>query len=252
MEVFKMQKYEGIRIIPTYYCNKNCSFCYQPTKKCGFMNTNQIHEKVLNDIDFIPAYITFMGGELSCFPEESKTLMSIIHSKFPMVYAKSLITNGNGDLNWYKSLKNEGITKIIFSCHSPEDINIMLPKIETISKSAFFTARVNCFLNKQNISLVKNVVEICQEKDFPLTLCYDIKCSADDRIIYDDMETMTSYLSPGRLSEIRDNFTIVHCKNNYQYWIYYHKENVKNNLIILPDCSTTDDFTDVENCKGVV
>lgn len=238
-----IQKYEGIRIVPTYYCNKHCNFCYQKTKDCNFADISKI-ENIIQNIDFIPAYITFMGGELSCFPEESKKLFSTVHSILPMVFAKSIITNGNGDLRWYEGLKNDGISRIIFSCHNDVDFIAMREKIITLSKSAFFTTRVNCFLDKDHIDQAKKILNICGVNDIPLTFCYDLREQTND--ILDVIKPLGHFTSV----ELYNNYCIVRM-GNYSFWVYYHKDYKQNNLIILPDGSTTDDFKDVEDCKGV-
>lgn len=236
------QKYEGVRIIPTYYCNRNCSFCYQKTKVCNFVNISKV-EKVLENIDFIPSYITFMGGELSCFPNETKKLMDMVHTKLPMVYTKSLITNGGGDFRWYESLKNVGISRLIFSCHNNNDFDNLKEKIVKLSQSAFFTTRVNSFLDKNNIEKSKQILNLCSVHDIPLTFCCDLReCT-------DNVSNIIKTLCYATKVESYDNYSIV-TMGEYSFWIYYHNDYKANNLIILPDGVTTDDFKDVEDCKG--
>ena len=55
---------KGLRIILTNKCNRRCSFCYQK----NFNDTISLEQLtyILNDLNYIPDYITVMGGEIFC------------------------------------------------------------------------------------------------------------------------------------------------------------------------------------------
>lgn len=231
--------YTGLRIITTYRCNRRCSFCYQNQKDSVILSSNNL-ENALENVSFIPVYITMMGGEVSIFPNESESLFKIIQAKFPYS-SKSIITNGDGDIEWYRSLYKFGISNITFSMPILDYIN--LQKVNTIASMASMTTRLNCFFDINN---AKDVLNYAKNNYIPLTLCTDInKVQSDEEII----EMISSICSPVSIQNF-DNFIIVQL-DDYSFWVAKHLNNYNHdNLIILPDGSITDDFNDVIHCKG--
>lgn len=243
-----IQPYEGIRIIATYSCKQNCKFCYQKIHHSCFLNPEKL-ENQIKKIDFIPVYFTFMGGELSYYPEKTYKIMEIVHKNFPMVYSKSLTTNGIGTIDWYQSLKNVGITRFNFSLHNINASENILSKIEKIGRSYFYTIRINCFLDIDNFENAKEIVNFCFKKDIPLTLCCDINKKENNKSkikeIIPKLCNTNNYIY-----KKYNNYYIVEF-NNYHLWIFIHDNNyLNNNLIILPNGSFTNNFEDVKNCKG--
>lgn len=241
-----MQKYEGIRIIASYACKRNCKFCYQSTKTGGYLNIIKA-EKIISNLEFIPSYITFMGGELSYFPEETYKLISAVHNKLPMVYAKSLTTNGDGDINWYKSLYSAGLTRFTFSIHNLRFAKQIFNKVETLGKLPYFTVRINSFFDILHLDIVKEIIEFCKFNGIPLTLCDDI--NREDQGVSFYKEILYSILPESNIKVFNNYFIIDN--DGFQIWLFRHNNNYNNNnLIILPDGSCSDNFEDVKQCKG--
>ena len=236
---------EGVRTICTYSCKNNCSFCYQKERNGKFLSTKKF-TNALNGVDFLPIYFTFQGGEVSFFPEETLKVLNIADKRFPQVFRKSITTSGVGDLEFYKETKKYGITHFSFSLHKRN------PKTESkilkLARSGFFTIRVNCFFSEERMKEVEEVLSFCIENDIQLTLCEDLRLSKNPK----NSETI--------LKKIVKNYKIERYKlqsiywlkdNKFRFWVYKHLDNYDyNNLIILPDGSTTITFNDVMDCHG--
>ena len=240
---------EGIRIICTYACKRKCQFCYQKVREGGFLDNDKF-KNIIENLTWYPIYLTFQGGEVSYFPDKTIKLIETSHKILPQVFRKSVTSNGDGDFDFYNDLKLVGITHLSFSLHNTNSCNDkLMEKMLRLSHSGFYTVRVNCYFDEENLENVKNVILFCKENDIQLTLCEDLRC-----------ENSVDYYSPNILKQILPDYKydISFYKHEYivnfdhwQLWIYRHLNHYDyNNLIILPDGSTTDTFDDVQECKG--
>lgn len=244
-----MKKPEGIRVVATYACKKNCPFCYQPTRIGGFLDKNKF-SKILENLDFMPIYFTFQGGEISYFPEKALELIDIADRYFPQVLSKSLTTNGQADLDFYEKTKLHGISHLTFSLHSVTPFSSLQDKILKLAQDGFFTVRVNCFIDETKIINYLDVIDFCMRNKIQLTLCEDLKFDSETSKYKDILKHK---LSPYEL-EIKEykhqDIYTVH-KWNYRFWVYHHADHYDyNNLIVLPDGTTSMTFDDVLNGKG--
>jgi MoaA/NifB/PqqE/SkfB family radical SAM enzyme len=239
---------EGIRVIGTYSCLRNCEFCYQKTRKGGFLKPDNF-EKVLKDLNFIPIYFTFQGGELAYFEEETKEIIKLADRYFPQVFRKSLTTNGDGKIEFYQSLKKYGITHFSFSLHNISKVTEKIRnKIIALKSSGFFTVRVNCYFSENNIEDVLGILNFCIENDVQLTLCEDLRLGQNPA---NSHEILIKYLSNYEVTKYKHQYIYWLKDNNYKFWVYKHLDHYDyNNLIVLPDGSTTITFDDVQECRG--
>jgi molybdenum cofactor biosynthesis enzyme MoaA len=237
---------EGIRVICTYGCKKNCSFCYQKKKTNKLLHPRKF-KKILNNIDFFPSYFTFQGGEVSENPDHLFSLLKIADEKFPQVFRKSVTTNGNGSSWFYDHLKLYGATHLTFSLNNMFSLDLM-NRIKHLSKSGFYTVRVNCYLDKECPGKIRDIFNFCYEHDLQLTLCGDLIKEAKDsaKWLYKNLN-----LEDYRVFIHKHQAIFISEKREYKFWLYKHLDNYDyNNLIVLPNGETTLCFNDVIEGRG--
>lgn len=230
---------KGLRIIATYACSNKCSFCYQSTKDSVYLTPENL-ERALVELKEVPEYVTLMGGEVSEYPEETDKLLSILSKRFDKI---SITTNGNGDVEWYKSLFNKGVTNISFSLYSIH-LTKIIDKMKAIKP--YGSVRANCFFNRES-DMPSKVLQLCRKNGFNLTLCEDIYKNE-----YHKDDIVKGLNIDDEIANIEDNeqSVIVKLFDDYQFWIFRHIENYNNdNFIVLPNGTITFDFNDVT--KGV-
>ncbi len=246
----KQYNIEGLRIVATYDCNRNCKFCYQIRKGSVFLTeySLKIVLHICKKFKFNPSYITFQGGELSLYPEETFKLIKLTHDYFPKVFCKSLTTNGYGDIEFYKKLKLYGITNITISFHNKDAI--VERTLLELKKDGFYTVRVNCFLYK-NIENVKYVFNFCKDNDIQLTLCEDLNLSNSEN--FDSSNFLYKHILNDSYKEENSLNQSIFCSedDNYIFWVYRHFNHYNyDNLIVMPNGNVTCDFDDILNCQG--
>jgi len=226
---------EGIRTVATYQCNRNCKFCYQKTKDSVFLDPLK-YKNILEELDFMPIYITHQGGELSNFPKETIELCKIADKIFPQVFRKSITSNGYGNFDFYNSLKLYGITHLTFSLH--EKNTYVENIIKQLSKSGFYTVRVNCYLSEDS-SKTKYVLNFCEKYDIQLTLCEDLGGVNINNYDF------------SKYQKIEYKHQTIFQNGNFRFWLYHHIDKYDyNNLIIMPNGKTTVCFNDVIDGKN--
>lgn len=251
---------EGVRVVGTYRCNRNCKFCYQPTKSSEVLIPSRLDAifTFMQAADFIPIYITYQGGELSLFPDDAIRYFKAGQNIFPQVFRKSLTTNGTATLSFYRSLKMYGITHLTFSLHNPDpDVEA---RIIALAHDGFFTVRVNCFmdLDQSHWQRIRYVYDFCRRNMVQLTLCEDLR--QGESVLSEDYSQQTIYLLAQILgleragvdfSESKNQILVRVMEHEFLFWIYRHRDNYDyNNVIVLPDGSLTMTFDDVLNGKG--
>lgn len=242
---------EGLRIVSTYACKQNCKFCYQKTRKGGFLKDDKL--KIILDsikeLNWNPTYITHQGGEISDFEEESMDMFKITDDYFPCVFRKSITTNGLGNIDFYKKSKLYGITHFTTSLHGKN--TKLEEKLIELKKDGFLTARVNCFFDIENLDKVKYVFDFCKKNDIQLTICEDLRLSED--VNFNSSKTLYKYIINDSYEEIKHKhqFIYVSEKENYKFWVYKHLDHYDyNNVIIMPNGDITMTFDDIIDCKG--
>lgn len=239
--------FEGVRVVMTYGCNRNCKMCYQKTKESVCLDPIK-YEEILKDIkskDIIPTYFTIQGGEVTTEKEATIKLASLTDEYFPQVFRKSITTNGDGDIAFYESLSKYGITNITFSLHQRD--SIIEDKILKIAHNGFFTVRVNCFMEENNFDdIFETIYPFCVKNNIPLTLCEDLIFGSKD--INSDVMIQT---------QLKDAVPTFHKHQtvwrdvNFRFWVYKHQDQYDyNNLIVLPNGTVTMTFDDVIVGKG--
>jgi molybdenum cofactor biosynthesis enzyme MoaA len=250
-----LKKYhpEGVRVVGTYNCKRNCKFCYQKSRKSDVLSLNK-YNSILQEMmenKFNPIYFTFQGGEISDYPDESYEWIKSTDKFFPQVFRKSITSNGLGDIDYYKDSKLIGITHITFSLHN-SNFKEVEEKLLILKNDGFFTVRVNCFLDFDNVDNVKYVFEFCSKNNIQLTLCEDLRL--DQKV---DKLKSESFLLENKIIDDSYNLDIYKhqtifssIKNNYRFWVYKHLDHYDyNNIIIKPDGDITMTFDDIINSK---
>ena len=175
-DLLEKYKPEGLRVIVSYNCKRNCSFCYQ-NKKDSVILTPEKFESILyqlSEYQFIPIYFTFQGGEISDYSDISYELFKIADKFYPQVFRKSITSNGHGDIDFYKKSKLYGITHITLSLHNNTSKNVER-LFDELKYDNFYTKRVNCFFTESEVNNVKYVYNYCKDNQIPLTLCEDLR-----------------------------------------------------------------------------
>jgi len=237
-----MNTKNGLRIITTYSCNRNCTFCYQSIK-----NSVKLNPEHLANIpqDFVPQYITVMGGEVSMNPLHTLQIMKALDIRYPTV-PKSVTTNGSGGVGFYNELASLGVTNISFSMPEPDE-DLQHTILWLRQHTSLFTIRVNCYFKDPRDA--KGTFAWCLYNRIPLTLCPDMNMpyisaqGVAKSLCGNDFETLL----------ITENQSIFLCKypRELRFTVYGHGSEYNNdNWIILPNGTLTDRFKDVMECKG--
>ena len=244
---------EGVRVITSYECERNCRFCYQEQRHSVKLYPKKLHEH-LQDMaarTFIPIYFTFQGGEISTHPDHALQLFSVADKVFPQVFRKSLTSNGYGDPAFYQKAKLYGITHITLSLHG---VNNRVAELALrLARDGFYTVRINCFLHRDLLANARAVYRFCRDANIQLTLCEDLRPDCMDPPTPDEVKEhvlqgdANSYVF--RSYKHQDVWT--NPTRNYRFWVYHHADHYDyNNLIVLPDGSLTMAFDDVMVCAG--
>jgi len=232
-----MENINGLRVIATYACNKNCPFCYQKTKKSTFLSVNSLYYDInRNDLDDIK-YITVMGGEVSDFPEKTISLIDVIKRRFPDKPI-SVTTNGYGKLNFYIELSYK-VNNISFSLPAP---NFTIQD-KILGVSGNVNVRVNSFLNGKHIENSLCILYFCKTHGIDLTYCTDIRIK--ELFDYGQIFGYNIDVEQFPLYDV--------CNYDEFKFRVYHNHNYEEhdkNLIILPNGDMTFDFNDVIEGKG--
>lgn len=244
---------EGVRVITSYDCPRNCKFCYQPQRSSVLLRAGKLQEhlKGMKVHGFVPVYFTFQGGEISTHPDHALQLFSVADRAFPQVFRKSLTTNGYGDWGFYHKAKIYGITHITLSMHGSN--THVADKAMTLARSGFYTVRLNCFLHRDHLEDARRVYLFCRGTGIQLTLCEDLR---KDCIAPPTKEEIEEHV----LQDEADNYVRHRYKHqdvwvdpvhNFRFWVYHHLDHYDyDNLIILPDGTLTKTFDDVMLCAG--
>ena len=263
----------GLRVVPTYRCDRSCPFCYESveTRACPTFLLRLPIDKLPED--FNPAYVTLLGGELAApFNQKAtKQLLLSIQDAYPFC-KKTLITNGCGNLDFYEDLTHYGITDFTFSINSyNQEIN-MLEKIRKLGANPRFSVRINMFFDMKKFLENEEVfipiwdVSSALPLGFKHTLCADILCK-DEINIDEVIDKINHFIEHRSLGEFEvtgvyrfSNFVKVECSSPneshnkvLEFWISLpHTDGSfdKNEWIVLPDGTVTDDFADVVAGKG--
>jgi hypothetical protein len=194
----------GLRLILTTECNRHCDFCYQKNYNTT-LNLNKL-DIILKNLTFTPEYITIMGGEI-LFLKNYKDYIDIILKYYPNT-PKSLITNGDFDLNY---IKKSGI------------------KITVSNNMNISADRYNLYYNGKNIINIPENVDLHK-----ITICSELK---NDPIS-----------PPILFNQVPIKISDGHYKYECGIHYFNHENEYNNNeLIILPDSKMTLFFNDVLN-----
>lgn len=243
---------EGVRVVSTYECNRNCTFCYQDSKQSILLTPDKFENilRISKDKGFMPVYFTFQGGEVSTYPEETYELIKLADKYYPQVFRKSVTSNGYGDMEFYRDLKLFGITHLTFSLH--KDTPKIEERIIELKQDGFYTFRVNCYLDAENLDNVKHVVDFCNRNNVQLTVCEDLRLSAD--INYDSTQVLLEHgiIDDSYVVEQFSHQNVFYSrKHNFRFWVYRHLNHYDyNNIIVMPNGDITITFDDIIHCKG--
>jgi molybdenum cofactor biosynthesis enzyme MoaA len=234
-----MNNITGIRIIGTYKFNSNCPFCYQKHKEGVFLTPSNALLALSNVTDV--EYMTFMGGELSDYPTKTIELLNTI---IPLNKAQqyNLTTNGKGDISFYNDCINLGITNINISMPNFKNDDILF-KIKELQNRC--NVRLNVFMSRMgNFSTYYDIINFASSSNIGLTFCEDMK----------DIPIETSIFSkiidePYSIEQHQTYNVFTLTRNNFNFWSFHHDE-THDNLIILPNGTSTLEFNDVINGKG--
>jgi hypothetical protein len=235
---------KGLRIIPTYQCNENCYMCYQKSKSGAVLLPNQL-EKILNEQlhEEHFKYITYMGGELSLFPENTKQYIKIGKQAFPLAKS-SLTTNGHGAFSFYKECIQCGLDAITFSIHKKNEEleeKILALKMERIP------VRVNCYLDFNKIQNAQQTFRFCDNNDISLTFCTDLREKEKFNLM-----KLGDLIDIGKphYYKIKESHAICKVMEGITFWIFWSSDyEDAPNTIILPSGEITTSFKDVINGK---
>ena len=240
---------EGLRVIATYKCDRNCPFCYQSLKKSEYLEPDKFRT-ILNDLKssgFIPIYITFQGGEITIQPHTMFELIKISQEIYPQVFRKSITSNGYAPIEVYQESALYGITHLSFSLHRRS--KVIEDKIIKLKSSGFFTFRVNCFANisDDNIPNLKYVYDFCKENQIQLTFCEDLRFVEVEDTTNVIVEKVIGHTDI-EILKFKHQTILRDYKHNFLVWIYKHLDHYDyNNWIVLPTGKLTDTFDDVIN-----
>lgn len=239
----------GLRIITSYRCNYNCSFCYQKDHSLNLkeeLTVSALSNRIalLRNSGFKPIYITFMGGEFTIL-EKSFEYIDTVNKIFPFSQ-KSVTTNGSATVDYYEKLKLYGINNITFSInHLSSELQ---SKIEYLRECCAFTIRANIYLNFNDYGKMHTLLEFCMRNGLMVTFCADIKS---------DVPSTNNII---KLLDLHSDWTTTEYSNHtefrneeypFVFWVFHHRGNYKNdNWIILPSGGLTCNFNNVIDCRG--
>lgn len=247
-----LYKPEGVRVVETYKCNRNCTFCYQDSKESVLLTPDKFRDilRISKSKGFMPIYFTFQGGEVSNYPEQTIELIKLADFYYPQVFRKSVTSNGYGEMNFYRDLKLYGITHLTFSLH--KNTKVIEQRLLELKSDGFYTVRVNCYLDPDNLSDVGYVFNFCQKHKIQLTICEDLRLSSD--INYDSTKMMRDFnIIDASYKEIKYKHQNVFFsqEHNFRFWVYRHLDQYDyNNIIVMPNGDITITFDDIIHCKG--
>ena len=247
-----LYKPEGVRVVSTYKCNRNCTFCYQDSKESTLLTSEKFKEilKISKSKGFMPIYFTFQGGEVSNYPEETFELIKLSDRFYPQVFRKSITSNGYGDMNFYKELKLYGITHITFSLHRAT--RLIEDRLLELKSDGFYTVRVNCYLDTDNFNDVAYVFNFCQRNKIQLTICEDLRLSSDVDYNSTFLLRESGTIDLTYIEEKFKHQNVFYSKeHNFRFWVYKHLNHYDyNNIIVMPNGDITITFDDIIHCKG--
>lgn len=230
-------------MITTYQCNLRCPFCYQHVKDSVFLNPEAL-VKIFVDDPGKPSYITVMGGEVALNPDNTFAVIHMLRCLYPGV-SLSVTTNGTGGLDFYKALQIDNLT-VSMPTYDLRRATLLLQ----LQREASYSLRVNHYLSGQKIHHA--VMSFCYNNDIGLTLCPPMEEGPLDPIklvAESDFSLCGLKYEPIEVTKHYAIFKCVH--SSYKFWIYNHTDNYDyDNLIVLPNGTTTEDFKDVIECKG--
>ena len=247
-----LYKPEGVRVVSTYKCNRNCTFCYQDGKESVLLTADKFEDilRISKSKGFMPIYFTFQGGEVSNYPEETYELIKLSDKYYPQVFRKSVTSNGYGDFSFYKNLKLYGITHLTFSLHKKN--KFIEDRLILLKSDGFYTVRVNCYLDIDNIQNVAYVLDFCKEHKIQLTICEDLRLSSN--VDYDSTKLLKdNYIIDDTYIEEKFKHQNVFYSeaHNFRFWVYRHLNHYDyNNIIVMPNGDITITFDDIIHCKG--
>ncbi len=247
-----LYKPEGVRVVSTYKCNRNCTFCYQDSKQSTLLTSDKFREilRISKSKGFMPIYFTFQGGEVSNYPEETYELIKLADRYYPQVFRKSVTSNGYGDMDFYRNLKLYGITHLTFSLHKAT--KFIEDRLLELKSDGFYTVRVNCYLDTENFSDVAYVFNFCQRHKIQLTICEDLRLSSD--VTYDSTKLLrdSGTIDMTYHEEKFKHQNVFYSKeHNFRFWVYRHLNHYDyNNIIVMPNGDITITFDDIIHCQG--
>ena len=242
MVLYIMNK--GLRIIPTYQCNKNCYMCYQKSKSGEILLPDTLQGillKLKEEEQLNPTYITYMGGELSLFPEYTKQYILIGKKIFPSANS-SLTTNGDGGFSFYKECIGSGLDTITFSFH--EENSALKEKILAL-KLEGIPVRINCYLDLDKQENSRQAFNFCDKNKISLTFCTDLRAKKKLNLL-----GLGDILDIGRphYYKVEKSYAVCKIMEGISFWIFWSSDyEDAPNTIILPSGRVTEDFQEVLN-----
>lgn len=227
-----------IHIVPTFACNKRCEFCYQKCFSDKWLDINKL-DMILKEVksNFEPRAITFQGGEITL--KTGFEYYKIADKYFPQTYRKSLTTNGYQTIEYYKKLKEFGISHISFSYNQYD--RDYENKIKLLSKDGFYNIRINTVIYN-NEDFLRHVFKFAKRNNIQLTFCEDLTKPPN----YDSEKYLINILNIKEHKKVclgRYDKIII---NNYLFWICKYTKNGRNDsLIILPNGNFSMSFNDL-------
>ena len=196
----------------------------------------------------MPIYFTFQGGEVSNYPEETFELIKLADLYYPQVFRKSVTSNGYGVMSFYRNLKLYGITHLTFSLHKRTPF--IEERLLELKSDGFYTVRVNCYLDENNLQDVKYVFDFCEKNKIQLTICEDLRLSAN--ITYDSSALLVPVIGNTYIeTKFKHQNVFYSVENNFRFWVYRHLNHYDyNNIIVMPNGDITITFDDIIHCKG--
>ena len=151
---------------------------------------------------------------------------------------------------FYRELKLYGITHLTISLH--KRTKIIQDRLLELKSDGFYTVRVNCYLDEDNLADVDHVFHFCQRNNIQLTICEDLRLSSN--IDYDSSKMLRDYhmidMSYEEIKYKHQNVFISR-EHNFRFWVYRHLNHYDyNNIIVMPNGDITITFDDIIQCKG--
>ncbi len=243
----------SLRVVLGYRCNFRCSFCYQQRRDGAFLATAELASVLDDHPGLAPRFVTVMGGEATL----SRGLAEVVaglRSRFPKAEL-SLTTNGSASAEAYLDLAEAGLQNLTFSVPTldaalyprvtgqvRQGLGEYLGKIDQLRERARCTIRLNAYAHAGN---ALEYYRYCKARGLRLTLCEDLVSAST--------ATAQAIALPG-LSVVHDDALrrIHQDVDGFQVWQYRHVLHFRDydNLIVLPNGTTTADFADVLAQRG--